>query len=114
MNKTLSIDRKKIEKKGESKQKETIKQTIVFYGDVREILPNLKKQGYDFGVFSSIGSGISKTYESMIMISQSENFKMFVLDSSSVGPAQIQPLLKLKQLVEKEKMDLLVIVKKKV
>lgn len=74
-------------------------------GEIIELINNLKKQGYDFGVFSSIGSGISKTYESMIMISQSENFKMYVLDSSSVGPAQIQPLLKLKQLVEKEKMD---------
>lgn len=87
------------------KEKRNVSTSQPSQGELIELINHLKKEGYDFGVFSSIGSGISKTYESMVITSKNENFKMYCLDSGTVGPAQIQPLLKLKELVEIDKMD---------
>lgn len=74
-------------------------------GEIIELINKLKREGYDYGVFSSIGSGLSKTIENMASTAHSENFKIYTLDSGSVGQAQLSPLLKLKEMVEIDQED---------
>lgn len=74
-------------------------------GEVIELVNQLKREGYDYAVFSGLGSGISKTLENMVSTANAENFKIYPIDSGSVGPAQINPLIKLKEMVEVEGLD---------
>ncbi|MEG0686550.1 MAG: DegV family protein, partial [Erysipelotrichales bacterium] len=69
-------------------------------GEVMELIKQIKKDGYDSAVVSMIGTGLSRTLENMMHMSAMEDFKLYAIDSGSVGNAQLYPLLKAKKLVE--------------
>jgi len=71
-------------------------------GEIMELIEKLKQQGYTCGIFSSIGSGLSKTIESAVSIAAGEDFKIHALDSGSVGNAQVNPLQKIRKLIEEQ------------
>lgn len=69
-------------------------------GEVMSLISELKKQGYTRGIFSGIGSGLSKTIENFAATSALEDFEVYTLDSGSVGNAQRLPLLNVKRYLE--------------
>ncbi|MEG0365011.1 MAG: DegV family protein [Erysipelotrichales bacterium] len=69
-------------------------------GEVMELIKQIKRDGYDSAVVSMIGTGLSRTLENMMHMSAMEDFKLYAIDSGSVGNAQLYPLLKAKKLVE--------------
>ena len=70
-------------------------------GEITEVIENLKSLGYDTAVYSGIASGLSKTQENFANIARMEDFNLHVIDSKSVGYAQLNSILQVRQDVEK-------------
>lgn len=81
-------------------QKKNVSTSQPSPGEIMTLIEKLKAEGYDNAVFSGIASGLSKTQQNMIATSQSEDFKVYNIDSKSVGNASKYPLIKVKKLVE--------------
>ncbi len=75
-------------------------------GEVMELISKLKKEGYTCGIFSGIGSGLSKTIDNLVTTATLEDFKVYALDSGSVGNAQRLPLLQVRSYIEDDKMSI--------
>ncbi|MDF9866970.1 DegV family protein with EDD domain [Bacilli bacterium PM5-3] len=88
------------------RDKKTITTSQPSPGEILELIKDIKAKGYTCGIFSSIGTGLSKTLDSAIAISATEDFKLYPLDSGSVGNAQTLPLLKVRDLIENKGYDI--------
>ena len=84
------------------KEKKNVTTSQPSPGEIMELVKQLKEQGYTCGVFSAIGSGLSKTLETTVAIATTEGFKIYPLDSKGVGNSQTLPLLKARTLIEEE------------
>lgn len=70
-------------------------------GDIIDLIDILKKDGYDSAIFACIASGLSKTGENVALIGENEGFKIYVLDTRTVGPVMIHSLQRVKERIEK-------------
>ncbi|WP_423363829.1 DegV family protein [Mycoplasma sp. P36-A1] len=75
-------------------------------GEVIQLVEQLKSEGYDQAVFSGIASGLSKTQENVINTAKEDGFKVYNIDSKSVGNASKYPLIKARKLIEEDKMEI--------
>ncbi|MDL2211895.1 DegV family protein [Erysipelotrichaceae bacterium OttesenSCG-928-M19] len=69
-------------------------------GEIIEFVEMLKQEGYTCAIFSSIGSALSNTLENTVSLAAAEGFKIYPVDSKSVGNAQTIPLLKIRREIE--------------
>jgi DegV family protein with EDD domain len=67
-----------------------------------ELIDKLKEEGYTCAIYSSIATGFSGSLNGMVSVGNDENFKIYPLDSKSVGLIQTNSLLKVRRLIEQE------------
>ena len=69
-------------------------------GEIQEVIEKLKKDGYDCAIYSGIASGLSKTQENFANMANSEDFKLYLIDSKNVGFAQLNSILEVRKQIE--------------
>lgn len=71
-------------------------------GEIMSLIEKLTNDGYECGIFSTIGSGLSKTHDNIKSLALSQGFEMHMIDSKSVGLVQQHALLDVKDLIEND------------
>jgi DegV family protein with EDD domain len=81
--------------------KKSVSTSQASIGEMTDLINQLKSDGYDCAIFSGIGSGLSKTQDTFALVGKNEDYDVHIIDSKSVGYAQLNSLLKVREAVDK-------------